>query len=315
MRKTTLSLAALVGLVPASCAEEQGYDLCMEEVSAQTAMPKEALLSLTCSDLLEKLYLPLPADYVTLNDKNVVVFAHCSLITSGTYTLKQNQYCYEIINDFLGIQPITQCFMEAVYYNGDLSELASMYIGDGAARCIMTRSIWNEKKNECEHREEQLPKVESCAPHEPTHLFIAGTVLHGSIPWLNEGLATYASAQLRENETLECLTDGFKYVFRDFYTGEVKQTKEGKYVPLDWTREEHKKNGTPHDAYLTGACVWDHIYSQYGQETFKAVMKEVEASRFACMSFVDDILQHHIGESGIDDLKNKFGDDSIEAFE
>lgn len=44
-------------------------------------------------------------------------------------------------------------------------------------------------------------------------------------------------------------------------------------------------------------------------------MQDVHASRFSEMSFVNDILLNHIGEKGIESLKNKFGEDSIEAFE
>lgn len=292
----------------------------MEEVSAQTAAPKEELANLTCSDLLEKLYLPLPEGYIILKDKNAVIFIHCSSRSYGNFLLRQNQYCYEAIKDFLGIQPITQCLMEAKLFNEELStsELRSIYIGEvGAAGCLMFNSAWVGEKEQCgensEESKENLEGTDSCAPHEPTHVFVSGTLLHRNPPWLNEGLAEYVSIQLlSQYHILECFADSFRY---GVHNDVLNYTKEGKYVPLDIEREEHRQQGTEHDAYLTGACLWDHIDATYGHETFKAIMQDVNASRFACTSFIDDILQHHIGESGIDDLKNKFGDDSVEVFE
>lgn len=181
----------------------------------------------------------------------------------------------------------------------------------------MINSKWFGEKDECLSQQEQLFEVNSCAPHEPTHVFVAGTVLHRSPPWLDEGLATYVSAQLRTDQILECLAGSFRFIFEDQYTGEVKEKGEGDYVSLAVERkqEDLKNNASFRDAYFTGACLWDHIDANYGHETFKAIMRDVNASRFSYMSFVSDILEHHIGESGIDDLKNKFGDDSIKVFE
>ncbi len=313
LRKTIFSLAALVGL--SSCTEEQEYDSCMDEVSVQTATPKEALAGLTCEDLLQKLYLPLPHDYLTLKDKNAVFFTHCSLNYNGTFHLQQNQYCYEKINDFLGIQPITKCLMEAMDFENGLVELKSMYVPRGAAGCFMISSGWLGEKKECQETDDSLIEVDGCAPHEPTHIFVAGTVLHRDPPWLNEGLADYVMIKLRPNDmTLECLPGSFKYVFKDSYTGELKKVTEGDYISLDEDREDYDKE-TQHRAYLTGACLWQHIDSVHGHETFKAIMQDVNASRFRYTSFVNDILLSHIGESGIDDLKNKFGEDSVEVFE
>ncbi len=315
MRKTTLSLTVLLTISSVVCTKEQDYDVCMDEVAAQTAVQKEDLANLTCEDLLSKLSLPIPKDYVTLKEKNAVVFAPCFLTEYGDFRLQQNQFCYENIKDFLGIQPITQCLMEALSVEGDLQELEAEYVSQGAAGCMIIRSRWSGEKKECQKPKEEKVNEYSCAPHEPTHIFVAGTVLHRDPPWLNEGLADYVSVQLRENETLECFAGSFRYTFKDNYTGELKEMKEGSYVPLDMEREEHRQQGTSFDAYLTGACLWDYIDSNYGHETFKAIMQDVNASRFASMSFVNNILQYHIGENGINDLKNKFGDDSIEVFE
>lgn len=314
MCKATLFLTTLLSL-STGCTDDSFYDFCIDKVSAQTATPKQNLAKLTCTKLMEKLPLPLPKDYIVLQDKNAVFFTHCSLTNHGTSRLQENQHCYEKIHDFLGMQPITQCIMEAMGLEGDLSELESMYVSsqkEGAAGCLMIRSAWfGEKKEKCLLEEEITKvktKVNSCAPHEPTHLFVAGTVLNINPPWLNEGLADYVIAQLHEGITLECFADSFRFISEN-------QTKVGSYVPLNKGREEHESNETAFDAYLTGACLWGHIDKTYGHETFKAIMQDVDASRFSYLSFVNDILMRSIGEKGVNDLKKKFGKDSIEAFE
>ena len=60
----------LAAFLQPSCTKERPYDACMDEVSAQTSMPKESLAELSCASLLDKLNLPLPKDYVILKEKN-----------------------------------------------------------------------------------------------------------------------------------------------------------------------------------------------------------------------------------------------------
>ena len=311
MRKTILPLTALLSLSIA-CTEDEGQnDFCMDKVSAQTATPKERLAGLTCNDLVNKLPLPLSDGYIALQDKNALVFTHCSLSYFGASRLQHNQSCYEKIHDFLGIQPITQCVMEAMSFEGDLSELESMYVSPqkgGAAGCLMIRSRWLGEKGTCQPLGTEIPEMYSCAPHEPAHIFVAGTVLDRDPPWLNEGLAEYVMSQLQEGITLECFADSFRFT-------SPSQTKVGPYLPLDIGRGEHDRNGTSFDAYLTGGCLWNHLDKGYGHATFRAIMQDVNASRFSEMSFVNNILLDRIGESGIKDLENKFGKDSIKAFE
>ena len=284
----------------------------MDEVSAQTDTAKETLQDLRCTNLVEKI--DIPEDYIVLQDENAVLITHCSLPAKGNSALQQNQLCYERIKDFLGIEPITRCIMETLTFEGDALELISEYVPRGAAGCLMIHSVVDGKKKGCQDLEQELQKPDSCSPHEPTHLFVAGTVLHNDPPWLNEGLAEYVMAALQDNVSLECFSDGFSYIFRNPSTGEVREAKEGKYVPMDRSRKKHKEAGTSFDAYLTGACLWNHLDRQYGHETFMAIMQDVEDSRLSSISFVDSILSPRIGKTGISDLEQRFGKDSIDAF-
>lgn len=271
MRKTILPLTALLGL-SAACSDETEpwYDFCMDEISAQTDTPKEELASLTCASLLEKITLPLPQNYITLKEENAIAITHCSSLNFGNFLLQHNQHCYQQVKEFLGIQPITQCIIEANSHQDEpLPELEAGFSGRGAAGCMVIRSHWDGNTLECVKEDSSNPLTEDilrCAPHEPTHIFVAGTVLHREPLWLNEGLAEYVMKHVQEDITLDCFADGFRF------TGDYSGTKVGTYVPLHLTREEHERNGTTYDAYLTGACVWDHIDTNYGRETFRTII-------------------------------------------
>ena len=317
--KKLLSSITLAAVLQPSCTKEQPYDLCMDIVSEQTSTPRENLAGLTCASLLDKLNLPLPEDYVILKEKNAVVFASCYFQGYGDFLLQRNQQCYLQIKDFLGIQPITQCLFQSVSYQNELAQLEATYINgetkEGAAGCIMIRSRIDGEKGVCVKEETSYPDEDfsGCPAHEPTHLFVAGTVLHNApLPWLNEGLADYVNSRLSGKEKLECLAEGFNYEHKG---DSIHESLNSNYVSLALSREEHKGQGTNHAAYLTGACVWDYIVTHYGETTFKAIMKDVEQSRFTKKSFVKDILQARIGEEGICGLKARFGDKSIKAFE
>ncbi len=100
------------------------------------------------------------------------------------------------------------------------------------------------------------------------------------------------------------------------YLSDTKEQSEERerYVDLSKNRNEHKTMGTESAAYTTGACVWKTIVDKYGHNSFKQIMKKVEESRYVSMSFVDDILVPVIKQEGIDTLKDKFGNDSIEEY-
>ncbi len=318
-KKALLSLPFLISaaLVPACEEEPQG---CMEEVSEQTGVEEENLQSLGCQGLLERLpdLSQLPEKYEILKENNALLIGHCSYRGMNLQFLEQLQTCYEHINQFLGITPITQCLIHTYGSGNDLAEIESKYVGAGAAGCILIRAGGNAKQNaECQETEGlEIEKPEFCSyGHEPTHLFIAGTLLQkGETPWLNEGLAELVLYTLNRG-SLECYDSGWRSIDINGYSGE-ETTEEGAYVSLGASRTEHESNGTENAAYKTGACFWKKIMDDFGYESFKAVMKNLERSRFETeMSLEQEVLVPAIGENGLALLKGKFGTESTETYE
>jgi len=322
--KRIVSLTSILAVVTLtqSCSEE--IKDCMEEVSLQTVTDKEDLSKLTCDDLLASLpdIANPPENYVTIKDKNVILVGHCSLMGLNQSFLEQLQTCYEKISDFLGINPITNCMVHS--RSGSLNDLAAIeekYVGGGAAGCFTIRGRTSVKEDfECTNKPDNEMvssnggAEEVCAyGHEPTHIFIAGTILQRlENMWLNEGLSDYVHYEINPNRTLECHQTTWKTFDGNSYSDDVVENS-GNYVNLNSSRENRDfKN----DAYKTAACLWKMINDEFGNSTFRTIMQKLADSRFnGNDSFVCDILEPTIGESGIEKLKNRFGDGSIEVYE
>lgn len=316
----------VIALAP-SCSED--VKDCMEEVSIQTGTAKEDLNQLTCDDLLAKLpdLASPPENYVTIKAENVVLIGHCSLMGLNRSFLEQLQTCYQKISDFLGIYPITSCMVHSFGSDTDLANIEGKYVGAGAAGCFTIRGRTvakedfkctnkpDEGNNEISYSNDDLKNV--CAyAHEPAHIFIGGTLLQQlETPWLNEGFADYVHYEINPNRTLKCHQTTWKTIDTSQYNDKVVEDSGG-YVPLDWNGEEHEKNNTENDAYKTGACLWKMINDELGEQKFKTIMQKLAASRMnGDSSFVCDILEPTIGEEGIEKLKGRFGEDSIEVYE
>ena len=315
--KTTTSLLLAIGTSCGTPDLESRLEGCLENVSKQAEKRVNDLRELTCQDLLKKLddIRNPPEEYVVLQDKNTVLLSHCSNINQGLHFVEQLQTCYENVSSFLGTLPITRCIMHTQSFSDDLYDIETRYVGEtGAAGCFLIRGSVGKvpKKAECQTEINPAEEQTICYyGHEVTHLFVAGTVLQKYLPWLNEGLADYVSFYLA-GKIFECDEEG--YLFRDVVDTEKQVIKRGKYVDLTKTRSEHRALETEAAAYTTGACVWETIVTNFGYGSFRQIIKKVEESRFVSMSFVDDILLPVITQKGIDILKERFGNDSIEAY-
>jgi hypothetical protein len=314
----------LVGLLTAAslsitaCGIDQ-YD-CLNEISEQTGIEPTGVSQLDCNELAELTGLDNPPEnYTFLSTKNAAVISHCGSPEVAFNTLKQLQTCYDKLKSYLGIQPPTQCIMHTLSRRDDLQDIEDEYASKGVAGCFLIKG-GSFDRDSCDPNLEEIirkvthgdiPMDETCySAHEPTHVFVAGTIIDRNPKWLNEGLAELMKYELapRKQGRLDCYPSSYVIV----RNGEIIDF--GSFVDLDKSKEEYVSAGILGNVYHTGACVWQYIIDEFGLTAFTEIMKNIEKSRTMSLSFEKDVLEPAIGRGGVDKLKSRFDSYNIGIF-
>ncbi len=312
----SIALAAVIG--SSSCANEQPTDLrsygyCTQIISNLTHEEPDELQNLICADLEERLdgLHDLPENYRVMRSENVMEVVRCDDVEETAASLANGQRCYDAIQSYLGISPMTQCIVSLRSRGRDLLALKNYYIGEGVAGCFATSSFGSHDFTACDDGipEEELPPDAPChGAHEYAHVFVAW----GLPLWLDEGVASYmTSVTSPDYYSLECSDQGWRTTSKNPLDSPVRS---GDYVSLAHSREEIDEQGNITKVYMTGACIWQYIDQEFGHDSFRTIMQFMEESRMHPVSFLDDILRPTIGDEGIQQLEERFGEETIYSF-
>src|SRR3989344_1021723 len=274
---------------------------CMDVISESVQRPIEELSDINCEELYKTTdyFSDIPSYVVSLR-KNAMVIGNddCSNIRYDENLASEIQVCYEKIKDYLEIEPIMQCIIQTIRSPGDLADMEDKFYAMnrkiGTSGCSLMRSQYdgNYKGPGKECNVEKSVVKECTYVHEPAHIFFTGTILWSDSPLLNEGIAHYMKAKIRPGSRLECYEDSWEY----YYLSDPEQNPE--------VRSGDYKNLIREGA----ACVWKEIEDNYGIETFRGIVQDLDASKFDNSITLNDILNYRIGRDGVRRLEDKFGE-------
>ncbi|MFA4891718.1 MAG: hypothetical protein WC604_05245 [Candidatus Gracilibacteria bacterium] len=186
--------------------------------------------------------------------------------------LEDLQYCFPLLKEQLGLVP----FYNKVYVVFPLAEESKSYASTSSSSIYYYHTkdqLDSLQKSFRKRTDEGLNSgvgPDSCTnAHELTHIFTGE--LH--LPrWANEGIATYVAAQAPDY----CEDDGLH--FKSFFAP---------YSDLSKSLGDVEESNE-HYLYETGACVFDYIAKNYGQDKIKLIMQKF--AEYAATHQPDEII-------------------------